>query len=365
MTILWQASPFPKVALKPILAGQFYNSSPGSGGSPGGADGDIQYNNAGAFGGVTGLTTLAGVLQAGTFVGQVIGGNNAGALRTTGVSVWSGGILGFTSGNADGTFDTVAVRKAPAVWQFGLDAAGVTNQMLTAANRTGSDGVGANLTIAPGNGLGGAGGSLILSTFTTAGAGVAGTLTPRLTIDTAGLITALGQLKIFGAVANANKVIEIENGAAGGGTMFFGVGSTGSPADVASAGFLTTDIANGLVLRADAVTGRIRFVVGGATAGDERMRIFSSGGVSIGNTTDPGSGVLSVIGGVKFGDATAGPTASASGTSPNESFVISPSGTGLFRVNTAAAADAAAVSTHSVMMNFNGTDFLVLLRTPP
>jgi hypothetical protein len=88
-----------------------------------------------------------------------------------------------STGGYSGTKDLFLQRKAAATLQLGADAAGVTNQMITAANRITSDGVGANLTIAPGNGLGGAGGSLILSTFTTAGAGVAGTLTPRLYVN--------------------------------------------------------------------------------------------------------------------------------------------------------------------------------------
>jgi hypothetical protein len=91
---------------------------------------------------------------------------------------------GFLSWNSD----LLLYRKAAATLQLGADAAGVTNQTFTAASRITSDGVGANLTIAPGNGRGGAGGTLILATFSTAGAGIAGTLTTRMTIDTAGAI---------------------------------------------------------------------------------------------------------------------------------------------------------------------------------
>lgn len=92
--------------------------------------------------------------------------------------------------------DVILARKAAATLQLGADAAGVTNQMLTAASRITSNGVGANLTIAPGNGRGGAGGSLILSTFDTQGAGVIGNLQSRLTIDTAGLSTFSGRVGI-------------------------------------------------------------------------------------------------------------------------------------------------------------------------
>jgi len=78
-------------------------------------------------------------------------------------SAWS---MGWTDGTGfGGTLDLILNRKAAATLQLGADAAGVTNQMFTAASRITSDGVGANLTIAGGNGRGGAGGSLILSTY--------------------------------------------------------------------------------------------------------------------------------------------------------------------------------------------------------
>ncbi len=86
------------------------------------------------------------------------------------------------------TIDTFIGRKATGAVQFGVDAAGVVNQMLTAASRITSDGVGANLTIAGGNGRGGAGGTLTLSTYDTAGAATIGTLRSRMTFDTAGAV---------------------------------------------------------------------------------------------------------------------------------------------------------------------------------
>jgi len=104
----------------------------------------------------------------------------------------------FTCGNVlnrQGSFymgasdDLIIARKAARTLQLGLDAAGVLGQMLTAASRITSDGAGADLTIAGGNGRGGAGGSLILATYSTAGAATVGTLTTRLTLDTNGLLT--------------------------------------------------------------------------------------------------------------------------------------------------------------------------------
>lgn len=83
----------------------------------------------------------------------------------------------------------IALRRGgPHALQLGTDAAGVSNQRLVACNRITSDGVGADLTISGGNGRGGAGGSLILSYYTTAGAATIGTLTEAMRINTLGQI---------------------------------------------------------------------------------------------------------------------------------------------------------------------------------
>jgi hypothetical protein len=120
--------------------------------------------------------------------------DSAGTWQTngTGISLTNGNLITSYVYNRGGWYtlgasdDVIITRKTAAALQLGVDAAGVTNQMFTAASRITSDGVGANLTIAPGNGRGGAGGSLILSTYDTAGAATIGTLRSRLVIDTAG-----------------------------------------------------------------------------------------------------------------------------------------------------------------------------------
>jgi len=106
-----------------------------------------------------------------------------------GINIRATATMGWTPDTPASGRDLILGRKAPAVLRMGEDAAGVTNQMLTAASRITSDGVGANLTIAGGNGRGGAGGSLILATYDTQGAGTIGVLRTRLIIDTAGLST--------------------------------------------------------------------------------------------------------------------------------------------------------------------------------
>lgn len=117
--------------------------------------------------------------------------------------------IGFTSGAADaGNNDAFFMRKAAATIQMGADAAGVTNQMFTAANRITSDGVGANLTIAAGNGRGGAAGNLILSSWTTGAAGAAGVLTTMLTIDISRLTIASGKALRLGVAASAEVLAD-------------------------------------------------------------------------------------------------------------------------------------------------------------
>lgn len=97
-----------------------------------------------------------------------------------------------TSGFIDWAGTLFLLRKASASLQLGKDAAGVTNQTLTAASRITSDGVGADLTFDAGNGRGAAGGSLIFRTAPAAGAGVAGTYATVLTIKPTGVLNVTG-----------------------------------------------------------------------------------------------------------------------------------------------------------------------------
>src|SRR5688500_14619658 len=79
------------MALKPIIAGGFYQS--GGGGAPGGATTQLQYNNAGAFGGVSGWSTDgANVLTGGAGTSLAIGGATIGAnaLAVTGAFLLTG-----------------------------------------------------------------------------------------------------------------------------------------------------------------------------------------------------------------------------------------------------------------------------------
>lgn len=112
-------------------------------------------------------------------------------VSSTRVELWVGGSARLYMQDSSLYLGNVALtpKGAGHILQLGVDAAGVSHQTLTAASRITSNGVGANLTIAPGNGRGAAGGSLILATYPAAGSGVAGTRTTRITLDSAGLLT--------------------------------------------------------------------------------------------------------------------------------------------------------------------------------
>lgn len=101
---------------------------------------------------------------------------------------WRSAYLGTSLVMADagiiGWNDLFLTRESAAVLQMGVDAAGVTNQMLKGPDRITSDGVGGNLTIAGGRNRGAfAGGSINWQTSPAAGAGVTGTLATRWSID--------------------------------------------------------------------------------------------------------------------------------------------------------------------------------------
>lgn len=131
--------------------------------------------------------------------------------------------------------------------QLGENTSGSTPaaQLFRGASRvSGADGSGGILTLSGGNGLGGVGGSLILATYDTAGAATAGTLVPRITIDTDGGIifdptVLLGAFTIspgstitfFGAGSNISVAGGLTIGLNGGELLgFFGATPITQPA---------------------------------------------------------------------------------------------------------------------------------------
>lgn len=140
-------------------------------------------------------------LSAGTLIDMRVDGTQLNVFRGDGSCLLAQGVFQVVAASDLVTINAVGKinwnaqtyigqkTSATATLQMGQDAAGVTNQMFTAASRITSDGVGANLTIAGGNGRGGAGGSLILSTYDTGAAATIGTLRSRMTFDTAGAVS--------------------------------------------------------------------------------------------------------------------------------------------------------------------------------
>ncbi len=125
----------------------------------------------------------ASASQSFSFFNETI--NNYVPIYALDVGVYDTGAVRWSNTSDSSSFDTFLYRATAATVQMGANAAPVTNQHFKACNRITSNGVGANLTLSGGNGRGGAGGDLILASYTTAGSGVAGTLTPRWRIDAA------------------------------------------------------------------------------------------------------------------------------------------------------------------------------------
>lgn len=119
-------------------------------------------------------------------------------------------IMGNDSANIKmgGTSDLHIVRETAATLQLGQDAAGVTNQMFKGPDRITSDGVGGDLTIAGGRNRGAsAGGSIIFQTSPAVGAGVTGTLTTQLLINSTGFLQFGGTTSSFPSLVRSSATL--------------------------------------------------------------------------------------------------------------------------------------------------------------
>ena len=150
--------------------------------SPGGSSGDVQYNNAGAFGGVSGMTLNLGVLQT-IVVSLNVLGSSSGNFNLRNANSSSGGLglgslnlLAWGSANAFGTgtisggADTILGRQAAANVRQGAAAAAApvaqTSSVQSVATGT-SNTAGANRTYSASQGTGtGAGGKHIFQVAT-------------------------------------------------------------------------------------------------------------------------------------------------------------------------------------------------------
>jgi hypothetical protein len=88
-----------------------------------------------------------------------------------------------------------------------------------------------------------------------------------------------------------------------GGAAYFGIdNSTGGTFGLGNyTTIIYSDGASGISIAATNATGYLDIFTAGVSAGNRRMRIHTSGGVSIGDTTDPGATNARVAGDAKFG----------------------------------------------------------------
>lgn len=222
------------------------------------------------------------------------------AFNTAGLRIATDRYFGFGDGTDANSAGIGAAFYYDALntMQLGADAAGATTQTIKAADRITSDGVGSALVLQGGNGRGAAGGSLIFKTSPAAGAGVTGTPTTALTIDSAGVATfaptaltgsqetsALDISQTWNTTGTPSAIkLRITNTASDVSSKLIDLGTTasGSLFSVASNGSVRT--ARDFYIDNNAVGAGVWFGEGG---GDVLLsRDFASGTLAMRNSTD-------------------------------------------------------------------------------
>ena len=336
----------------------FVGGSSGGGGTPGGTSGQVQWNNAGAFAGfgawdgttlsgiaaslsalaVAGTATLAAINASGAYTQTGTGANTfsgassftaAGTALAVTNNATVGGTLGVTGAVTGGTYNSQTISSAASF----TGTVGVATSLTSPAIYGGS-GVGSTLTLnGTSNGspssanvaiLSNAGGRLLIGNPTD-------DTTTRVQINGNAKITQIG---INGATPGASiggQACQLNvTGYSGlGGLRINGADTNATILSSATIGIYS----NGTIVLT-AATNRI-LNLDNTFPSTSDGTIYSSVDAAVNNLqvylgkpTKRFAGLFVGQNGVKIGDGTNGVTVTASGTSPNESLVLTPAGTG-------------------------------------